>query len=47
MSELQNDIKLMKEAGFNPTEVENYKKEQVTIMQGAGFLIMKYLKSLV
>ncbi len=37
MSELQNDIKLMKEAGFNPTEVENYKKEQVTIMQGAGF----------
>ena len=37
MSEIQNDIQLMKDAGFNPTEIENYKKEQITIMQNAGF----------
>ena len=37
MSEVQKDIQLMKDSGFNPTEIENYKKEQITIMEGAGF----------
>lgn len=37
MSEIQNDIQLMKDAGFNPVEIENYKQEQITIMQNAGF----------
>ena len=27
----------MKDAGFNPTEIENYKQEQITIMENAGF----------
>ena len=37
MSEIQKDIQLMKDAGFNPVEIENYKQEQIGIMQEAGF----------
>ncbi len=33
MSEIQNDIQLMKDAGFNPTEIENYKKELLKIKE--------------
>ena len=31
MSEIQNDIQLMKDAGFNPAEIENYKQDFINI----------------